>query len=228
MSERVSSIFAEVSESYDMVNSISSLGVIILWRMSAANEAMIEKDKYALLDIATGTGDLSFEIAKKANRLQKDISITGMDFSPNMLKVAKKKEESRKAGIKFEHGDAMKLKYKDNSFDVVTSSFALRNVDDLNKFAGEAKRVLKKGGKFVFMDMARPSSSIERLFLNSYWAAVSWIGFIESKNAFDWLVESVNRFDKEAFVKILKKTGFKNIKMRNLFPGSSFIVTGNK
>ena len=228
MSEHVSKIFAEVSDSYDMVNSVSSLGVIILWRLAAAKEAMIEKKKYALLDIATGTGDLAFEISKKANAMHKNISITGMDFSPNMLKVAKNKEKKRDAGIKFELGDAMKLKYKDNSFDVVTSSFALRNVDDLNKFASEAKRVLKKNGKLVVLDISKPEKGNGKILFYVYIAYMSVLGAFTGKKLYKWLPGSTSTFSREEFIGILEKNRFRNIRIHEFFFGISYIISCNK
>lgn len=189
---------------------------------------MINKGEYHLLDIATGTGELAFEINNYAVKKGKRVSITGMDFSNEMLSVAKEKAQRRDIGIRFEHGDAMKLHYKNNSFDVVTSAFALRNVDNLNRFASEARRVLKTNGKFVFMDMAKPDTAIDRFFLKSFWTVVGGIGLLENRDAYDWLMYSVDRFDKQGFVKILQKTGFKNIHIQNVFTGAAFMVTGNK
>jgi demethylmenaquinone methyltransferase / 2-methoxy-6-polyprenyl-1,4-benzoquinol methylase len=228
MSEMVYRIFSKVHKNYDRVNTICSLGTIVLWRKDGAREAMINKQNYKLLDIATGTGELALEIARMAKSNNKKVNITGIDFSPNMLSVAKEKEKNYKMGITFKLGDAMKLDHPSNNFDVVTSAFALRNVDDLNKFAREAKRVLKNGGKFVFMDMARPDSSFDKLFIDSFWTVMLGIGVMEDKEAYIWLRDSVNRFDKHKFLGILKKQGFKNIKIKNLLSGAAFMVTGNK
>lgn len=228
MSQRVTKIFSEVHGHYDAVNTVCSLGTIVKWRKDGAKEAMIDKDSYKLLDIATGTGEFAIELNKEALRRGKKIDITGMDFSENMLSVAKRKAKERDLPIKFEQGDAMHLKYHNQSFDVVTSSFALRNVDDLNKFASEAKRVLKPGGRFIFMDMAKPDKAWQRAFLKFFWGVSGIIGFAEYREAFEWLMVSVDRFDKENFVKILKKNGFKNIKRRELVSGAAFMVTGHK
>ena len=228
MSEKVHRIFTNVAHNYDFVNSVFSLGTIILWRRIGAAESMVDKDRYGVLDIATGTGDLAFEILNESRKKGKDIKVTGTDFSEEMLDVARRKNRERNAGIRFELGNAMNLKYRNASFDVVTSSFALRNVDNLERFASEAKRVLKPGGKFVFMDMARPDSWPARLFLKSFWTIIGAIGLLEDKEAYLWLVGSVNRFDKHRFFMILKDTGFRNVRMRSLPSGSAFMVTGNK
>ena len=228
MSEKVHRIFKNVAHNYDFVNSAFSLGIIILWRRIGAGEAMIGKGRYSVLDIATGTGDLAFEVVNEARRRGKEISITGTDFSSSMLGVARRKAGERKARIRFELGDAMGLRYPNGSFDVVTSSFALRNVDYLRKFASEARRVLKPGGKFVFMDMARPDSLPARIFLKTFWTVIGAIGLLEDREAYLWLVGSVNRFDKHGFARILKDSGFKNVRLRNLPSGSAFMVTGNK
>ncbi len=225
---KVYKIFAEVYKNYDTVNTVCSLGTIVQWRRTGAKAAMADKGRLKILDIATGTGEYAIELYKEALKKNKKAEITGMDFSENMLSVAMQKAKERGLAIKFEHGDAMRLKYPGSSFDVVTSSFALRNVDDLDKFCSESKRVLKKGGKFVFMDMARPDNALQRAFLKSFWTVVGGIGFAENKKAYYWLMESVDRFDKEGFVKRLRKAGFKDIKKKNLFTGSAFMVTGRK
>ncbi len=228
MSQRVTKIFSEVHGHYDAVNTICSLGTIVKWRKDGAKEAMIGKKDYKLLDIATGTGEFAIELYKEARKRGKKMDITGMDFSHNMLSVAKRKANERSIPIKFEQGDALNLKYKGNSFDVVTSSFALRNVDSLDKFCSEAKRVLKPGGKFVFMDMAKPDKTWQRAFLRFFWGVSGIIGFAEYREAFEWLTYSVDKFDKDNFVKILKKNGFKSIKRRELISGAAFMVTGHK
>lgn len=228
MSERIHKIFTEVSKDYDMVNTVSSFGTIVLWRRTAAKEAILEKQRYDLLNIATGTGELAFEISKAAKRNGKDIDITGIDFTYNMLKVAKEKAKNRKIGIKFQLGNAMDLKFKNSQFDIVTSAFALRNVDSLDDFAEEAYRVLKKGGRGVFMDMARPDNELNRLFIKAYWALVAGIGHMENSDAYKWLQESVDRFNKRKFVETLKKAGFKNVKIRDVFSGAAFLVTADK
>ncbi len=228
MSKKIDKIFTDVAKGYDRVNTVSSLGIIKLWRKDAASQAMIGKQSYKLLDIATGTGELPLEILRLAGKRGKEISITAMDFNKNMLSVAKGKAKRLGLNIAIERGDAMKLRYPDNSFDVVTSTFALRNVDSLEKFASEARRVLKPGGKFVFMDMGRPDTPLNRAVIRAYWGAISWIGALEDKNAFDWLVYSTSRFDKANFVRVLKEAGFKNIRLGNEITGAAFIVTGNK
>lgn len=228
MSKKIDKIFTDVAKGYDRVNTVSSLGIIRLWRKDAAAQAMIGKEKYRLLDIATGTGELPLEITALAQKKDKEISITAMDHNLGMLSVARKKLREKGFKIKIERGDAMKLRYRTSQFDVVTSTFALRNVDSLEKFASEARRILKPGGKFVFMDMGRPDTALNRAVIRAYWGAVSWIGALEDKNAFDWLVYSTSRFDKYNFARILHKAGFKNIRISNEITGAAFMITGNK
>ena len=229
MSERVYNIFSQVYRNYDAVNTICSLGTIVQWRKVGAQAALVDKEHYKLLDIATGTGEFAIALYREARRNGKHVDITAMDFAENMLMVAVQKAQHKHIKINFEHGDAMHLRYANNSFDVVTSSFALRNVDDLAKFSKEAYRVLKKGGKFVFMDMARPDNAASRAFLKAFWVATSGVGNLsENKDAFKWLMESIERFDKRKFVRILRKAKFKGIRMRNLRSGAAFMVTGHK
>ncbi len=228
MSKRIDRIFTDVSERYDRVNTLCSLGLIRLWRRDAAAEAIVGKGRYDLLDIATGTGELPVEITRLAGREGKHIRITAMDFNRGMLSVASRKMKRNGIRVKVERGDAMRLRYRDCRFEVVTSTFALRNVDSLERFASEAMRVLKPGGKFVFMDMGRPDTALDRALLRAYWSAVSIIGNSEDPNAFKWLVESTARLDKYGFAKILKEAGFRNIRVKNELSGAAFMITGNK
>ncbi len=227
MSKKIQKIFTDVAKRYDRVNKTSSLGLIVNWRKRGAAESLISKNEYTILDIATGTGELALEIMRTAEKNGKKVKMTAMDLNENMLEVARGKFGNGNQ-IRIERGDAMNLRYPDNTFDVVTSAFALRNVDSLERFSSEARRVLKKSGKFIFMEMARPDTAAERALLRAYWIAVSGIGILSDRKAYDWLVESIDTFDKRAFVVTLKNAGFRNIRSRNLLSGAAFMVTGNK
>ncbi len=228
MSKNVNRIFSDMSDHYDRVNKVCSSYTMVLWRKTAAREAGIEKPRYSVLDIGTGTGELAFEISKEASSKGKKADITGMDFSKGMLDVAKRKAESQNVDIKFEQGDALKLKYKSNSFDLVTSGFVAKNVDNQKRFASESYRVLKKGGKLVFIELIKPRGAINRMLINAYWSTVIRIGFIGSGDSFKSLKESVDRFDIEKFSIFLREAGFRQIRAKILFSGAAVLFTAKK
>lgn len=228
MSEQIHKIFSEMAQNYDIVNKICSSGTMGIWRRETAKHALIGKEKYSVLDIGTGPGELAFEVYNIAKKSGRDADITGVDFSKNMIKVASANAKKKGIGIKFEVGDAMKLKYKKNSFDVVTSGFAIKNIDDPKVFAKEVYRVLKKGGSIAFVELTKPDSALERVVTEAYWKTVVRIGFAGNGWAYDSLKKSINDFDKAGFCRILKKAGFKNVKMTQLFSGAAFLITGYK
>ena len=139
MSKKIQKIFTDVAKRYDRVNKTSSLGLIVNWRRRGAAESLISKNEYTILDIATGTGELALEIMRTAEKNGKKVKMTAMDLNENMLEVARGKF-GKGNQIRIERGDAMNLRYPDNTFDVVTSAFALRNVDSLERFSSEARR----------------------------------------------------------------------------------------
>lgn len=228
MSKEVNKIFSDMSPNYDRVNKICSSYTMVMWRKAAAKESIPDKHSFSVLDIGTGTGELAFEIYGEANMLGKHADITGMDFSKGMLDVARQKAEKRGARIKFEFGDAMRLKYRDSTFDIVTSSLVVKNVDDQKKFAKEAYRVLKRGGKVVILELVSPKGMLNRALINAYWATVIRIGFIGSSDSYSALKESVDKFDAKRFSKILRQSGFRNVGQMRMFSGAAVLFTGSK
>ena len=229
MSERIRNLFSDISGKYDTMNHVLSFGVDTLWRRRAAYESIPDKESFKALDVATGTGDLAFAVHNMALKNGKKAEIVGMDFSKKMLDIAKAKAAKRRtAEISFELGDALNMEYEDNSFDVVTTAFSLRNFDDLDKFLKEVHRVLKPGGKFVFIDMAMPDSRFGRAFFKFYSKVMLAMGTLVQRNAYSWLVHSIMKFDKKRLVYLATKNEFNNVSMSNMVSGIAYIITGEK
>ena len=210
------------------MNHVMSLGFDTLWRNIAARESLIDKKSYSVLDIAAGTGDLSFAIGRLSRSEGKKATITGVDFNNDMLKIAKKKAVKLGQKINFETGDALKLRFPDNRFDVVASAFGLRNFDSLNRFAEEAHRVLKRGGKLVLLDMAAPKDGVMKYAFKIYFRLILLGGMLIKRKAYTYLVSSINGFDKMQLFKTLKKNGFAEIKLVELPSRVAFMVTARK
>jgi demethylmenaquinone methyltransferase/2-methoxy-6-polyprenyl-1,4-benzoquinol methylase len=229
MSERINSLFSDISSNYDTMNHVLSFGIDTLWRRKAAKAALLPGRSYRVLDIATGTGDLAIAVRKAAVSHSKSADITAMDFNLDMLKIAKSKASNYNIkDIKFETGDALKMKYMDESFDVLTSAFALRNFDDLDSFLKEAYRILRPNGKVVFLDMAIPDSFFEREFFRLYSRFMLIAGSLVDVGAYAWLVKSIKNFDKKRLAQLAAKNKFKNVKITNLTSGIAYLLTAEK
>ena len=150
-----------------------------------------------MLDVATGTGDLAIELAK---RVAPGGSVTGADFSEEMLVVAREKQRSALAGVDaevvFEQGNALDLKYDDDMFDAVTVGFGVRNFSDLAAGLNEMARVVRPGGKFVILEISQPQKGPLSYFYKAWFdGLVPFIGkFAGEDSAYTYLPNSVKRF----------------------------------
>lgn len=214
-----------------MMNHLLSFGIDIKWRRDTVSEIIrMSKGRKELnvLDLATGTGDLAIALSEALKKYGASARITGMDFNGDMLSLARAKSRKNGIDILFEHGDALRMKYKNNSFDVITSGFALRNFDDIDVFARESYRVLRKGGFFVFVDMAMPDGRFKRRFFCAYSIFMRFLGLFVDNESYKWLVHSIRAFDKKALEKKLRGAGFRNVKQRELVSGIGYIISGEK
>lgn len=228
MSKEINELFSNIHESYDLMNHVLSMGVDKQWRKEIANEAMLPAGHYRLLDLATGTGDLAICIHKMARKKSKNVKINGVDFNKDMLGLAKKKIAKSNLDIDFSVGDALSLKFPKNSFEVITCSFAMRDFDSLETFVNECNRVLKKGGKVILADMSKPEEGFMKNFFKFYSKIMVLEGSLVDKDAYQFLVDSINKFDKKKLERLLKKKGFKQVKFRTLQSGAAFIATAYK
>lgn len=231
MSDENRRMFSSIAPSYDLVNHIISFGKDIIWRRRTARACMMGRNPLRVLDAATGTGDLAFAVAKEARKRGKEAKVIGIDYSTDMLKVAKKKVKDKKMSeVKFEPGDALYLRFRDGSFDIVTSGFALRNFDNLGKFLGESYRVLSPGGKIVLLELSRPDTAVlNSIFHFYYFYVIPAIGgTFYHRNAYVYLSSSIWHFDKNKLIALAKAAGFTELNVRNMTLGTAFIFTARK
>ena len=219
--------FSRIHKHYDFFNHLFSLGTDIMWRREAAKESIISKGKYDVLDIATGTGDLAIAVAQLSKERGKKVVITGIDLNKDMLShVGLKAERLGLGNIHAEYGDALRMRFSDASFDVVTSAFGLRNFDNLETFSKELRRVMRREGRFVLIDMAMPFKGAR--LMKAYFGAMRLVGSTVNRKAYRFLTDSIMHFDRYKMVSLLKKTGFKEVRLRNLSGGIAFIISGTK
>lgn len=210
------------------MNSILSMGFDRIWRIEAAKESVISKKRYKLIDIACGTGKLAIQIEKIVNKNKKSVEIIGIDFDREMLEIAKTESSRYSSRIKFRLGDALKTVYNNNYFDVLTTGFALRDFDSLERFAKEAHRILKRDGKLVILEMSKPDRGIMRYLFKLYFKIMKLEGMIVDRKAYEFLVESINAFDKKKLKRILMKNGFVGVEIKELPSKVAFMLIAYK
>jgi demethylmenaquinone methyltransferase/2-methoxy-6-polyprenyl-1,4-benzoquinol methylase len=228
-SQPLHGMFTAVPPHYDIVNRIITLGLDKRWRRQAT-KTCLENKPQRILDLGCGTGDLTINIAKIAD---KDTDITGLDYSQPMLERAQQK--ATKSGVRklihFIHGEATKLPFPDSHFDCVGISFAFRNLTYKNPLAAahfaEVKRVLKPGGRYVILESSQPENNLIRALFHFYlYIFVRIVGIIISGNpgAYRYLAESIRSYYKPTEVRdMLLGAGFREANYRALLFGAAGI-----
>jgi len=178
-------MFDRIARVYDRMNSVMTAGMHHHWRRRAAELALVGPGSTAL-DVATGTGDLAIELARRG------AEVTGSDFAPAMLEIARRKAP----GLSFEEGDALNLAYPDESFDAVTVGFGARNFADLDRGLGEMARVTRPGGRVVVLEITTPTKPPLSWFFRAWFdRVVPLLGRVAGdSDAYTYLPSSVRRF----------------------------------
>jgi demethylmenaquinone methyltransferase/2-methoxy-6-polyprenyl-1,4-benzoquinol methylase len=226
---QVKRMFESIAPSYDFQNTFLSLGRDMSWRKTLSRH--IRAGKGALvLDAATGTGELCFEICMHWPA----VHAIGVDFSPRMLAVAKKKigRKPLKSRTSLALGDGRLLPLKSDSIDVVTMAFGIRNIKERRQVLAEFSRVLKRGGQLLLMEFGYPNHRVLGPIYRFYFEHVlpplgNWIS--RTNYAYTYLVQSVHDFpDEEEFCREIEETGFRMRTLRELTFGIAKIYEGIK
>ena len=222
----VQNVFDQVYDQYDLMNDFMSLGIHRVWKKNLIN-MMNPSPNQKLIDVACGTGDIAKVFL---NRVNKSSRITCVDPNKGMISKAKEKLKDFK-NINWIVAPAEKLSCKNNSFDIYTISFGLRNTKNLDLTLSEAYRVLKPGGRFLCLEF----SKIQNLGLNfiykNYSKLIPSIGelVVGKKDPYKYLVKSIEEFlNQEELLNALYKNNFKNCSYRNLTGGIVSIHSGWK
>ena len=228
-SEKVQGVFSSVASKYDVMNDVMSLGIHRVWK-DAMMDWLAPIRGQALLDVAGGTGDISFRFLKRAS----GANATVLDLTEPMLAEGRKRAENVGISGQLEWvvGDAMALPFEDDSFDVYTISFGIRNVTDPQKALSEAYRVLKPGGRIMVLEFSHIPNDLLQWFYDKYsFNVIPRLGQIiaSDRSSYQYLVESIRKFPKqESFMKLVNAAGFENTKYRNLTMGVAFLHSGWK
>ena len=217
----VSKMFDDVANRYDFLNDLLSLGRTKAWRR-AVTSIIAPKPGMKILDIAAGTGSSSRPLVDKG------AVVTALDFSQGMIEQGRKQNKN----INFVQGDALKLPFEDNSFEVTTISFGLRNTSNTEIALKEALRVTKDGGRIVVAEFSHPVNPVfKKMYLNYLMKALPVIVKKISKNpdAYIYLAESIRAWpDQAELASIMRDSGFKSVAWQDLTFGIVAVHIGYK
>jgi demethylmenaquinone methyltransferase/2-methoxy-6-polyprenyl-1,4-benzoquinol methylase len=244
---KVNDLFATIARRYDLINDLQSFGLHRLWKRRVVELAKVQPGNRAL-DLCCGTGDIALALA------QRGAETAGLDFSEKMLDVAKtrsQKPEVRSQNEKlqsaipaaskrseggrnpqFIRGDAQQIPFPDNSFDIVTVGYGLRNLTSWERGLDEMFRVAKPGGRIVVLEFGKPANALWRAFYFTHLrCSVPLIGllFCGNASAYAYILESLKHYPAQLAV-AEKMHGLKlaNVRVINLLGGAMAINYGEK
>lgn len=224
---RVHGVFSNVAARYDVMNDVMSGGIHRLWK-DAMMDWLAPRPGQQLLDVAGGTGDISFRFLKRAKTAQ----ATVLDMTESMLIEGRKRAEADQLGhaVSWIVGDAMALPFEDNSFDVYTISFGIRNVTRPQDALSEAFRVLRPGGRLMVLEFSQlPNPGLQWLYDRYSYNVIPRMGqmIANDSDSYRYLVESIRRFpDQDSFAGMIRDAGFENVKYRNMTMGIAALHSG--
>ncbi len=219
-------MFADIAGSYDTVNTVLSFGVHHRWRKQAVKMSGAKEDDH-VLDCATGTGDLAIEFKKKVGAAGR---VLGTDFCEEMMQTAPEKARKKEASVEFEVADAMNLPYENNSFDISSIAFGIRNVDDPFITLKEMARVVKSNGKVVVLEFGQPNGFLKypyEFYSRKVMPAVG--GFLSgNRQAYTYLPETSANFPAgDSFLNLMKQTeSFSRMSYKKCTGGVAYIYVG--
>jgi demethylmenaquinone methyltransferase / 2-methoxy-6-polyprenyl-1,4-benzoquinol methylase len=206
MSTQVQQMFSAIAPRYDVANEVLSLGIHRRWRSKAVKLSGVLPGQ-AVLDCATGTGDLAFALKRAVGAAGR---VVGTDFCEEMLAEAPKKAQRLGLDVKFEVADAMALPYGDRLFDCSTIAFGIRNVDDPVKCLREMARVVRPGGKVVVLEFGQPGGPFGALFRFYSRAVMPFVGSLLTgqRAAYEYLPRTAAAFAAgERFLALMDEAG---------------------
>jgi demethylmenaquinone methyltransferase / 2-methoxy-6-polyprenyl-1,4-benzoquinol methylase len=220
---QVRAMFDRIASFYDVMNSVMTAGLHHRWRARAADLAAVGPGSRAL-DVATGTGDLAVELAR---RVGPDGEVVGSDFSEEMLALARRKAPA----LRFEWGNALELPYEAARFDAATVGFGARNFSDLERGLSEMARVVRPGGRVVVLEITTPQRPPLSTFFRVWFdRIVPLLGRLTGESlAYSYLPSSVRRFPApEGLAAAMERAGLRDIRWILTAGGIIAIHVGTK
>jgi demethylmenaquinone methyltransferase / 2-methoxy-6-polyprenyl-1,4-benzoquinol methylase len=225
----VHGVFTRVANRYDVMNDLMSVGIHRLWK-DAMMDWLAPRAGQRLLDVAGGTGDIAFRFLGRA----REARATVLDMTESMLIEGQKRAEAENLADRLDWvvGDAMALPFADNSFDVYTISFGIRNVTRIPDALSEAFRVLKPGGRLMALEFSQlPNPALQWAYDRYSFNVIPALGQVvaNDRDSYQYLVESIRKFpDQDSFATMIRQAGFEQVKYRNLTMGVAALHSGWK
>ena len=224
----VERLFDEIAPIYDPMNRIVSLGLYGRWQTALSRMAAVRPGEL-VLDVATGTGDLAIRFARETGPAGR---VTGVDISQEMLRRGEEKVRRQGLGdrITLLEGNALELPFPDDSFDLATCGFGLRNMPDVGRALREMRRVTRPGGRVLSLDVSHPTLPIYREVFGFFFThVVPLLGAMggRGRTPYAWLPKSLRLFpDRRALEGIFEGAGLVRVSSRALSLGAVAIHQG--
>ncbi len=225
----VDGVFHSVARRYDLMNDLMSAGLHRAWKdvlVAAVNPPKGER-AFDHLDLAGGTGDVAFRVARAGGP---GTRVTVADINPEMLAVGRERADREGLNVAFTEGNAEALPFPDGSYDCVTVAFGIRNVPQIDKALREAYRVLKTGGRFLCLEFSSVDvPGLDRVYEAYSFNVIPAIGRAVTGDAesYRYLVESIRRFPRpQAFADMMRDAGFRRASFERLTGGVVALHSG--
>ena len=229
----VDDVFHSVARRYDLMNDLMSGGLHRVWKDALVSAVRPPKSdrRFALLDVAGGTGDIAFRVAEAGGV---GTTVTVCDINADMLAVGAERAKKRRLDdrVRFELGNAEELPYPDKRFDCVTIAFGIRNVPRIPEALSEAYRVLKRGGHFLCLEFSSVDvPGLDALYELYSFRLIPRIGQVVARDreAYQYLVELIRKFPRPmVFAKMMEEAGFRRVSYRPMTGGVVALHSGWK
>jgi demethylmenaquinone methyltransferase/2-methoxy-6-polyprenyl-1,4-benzoquinol methylase len=223
---KVNDLFARIARRYDLINDLQSFGLHRRWKRQVADLARVPPGA-AALDLCCGTGDIAFALA------QRGAKVTGLDFSAQMLEVAARRSSKvHHSNLILQQGDAQQLPYADNTFDIVTVGYGLRNLASWERGVEEMHRVARPGARLIVLDFGNPANAVWRaIYFAHLQLSVPLIGllFCGDASAYAYILESLKHYPAQlAVAGKMRALSLANVRVINLLGGAMAINYGEK
>ena len=216
--DAVRATFEGIAPRYDLANHLLSGGLDFIWRRRLVREAMVSRPG-DVLDLATGSGDVALALRKA---LPAEVRITGLDFCPPMLAEAECKRSTAghsRDSLRFVQGDCLSLDFPDDSFDLITIAFGLRNLSDRSVGLSEMQRILRPGGRLLILEFSQPFFFLRPfyyLYLRGFLPLFArWV--TGDRKAYEYLGSSISSFpDRYGLAEELRQANFGKVSFVSL------------
>tara|TARA_A100001015_G_scaffold294842_1_gene373095 strand:+ start:381 stop:1085 length:705 start_codon:yes stop_codon:yes gene_type:complete len=224
--KKATKVFNDVFNKYDLMNDIMSLGIHRVWKKKMIDWMSPQKGDY-LIDMASGTGDIPKAFLERTEFLGKVACV-----EPNKLMMSEGKKKLKNfENIIWYHSLAEKLPFENETFDIYSVSFGIRNFADINSAVKEARRVLKTGGRILCLEFSKIDNEFLNKFYKLYSKSIPVIGkyVVGNSEPYEYLTKTIEDFyNQEELSNILRKNGFENVEFRNLSGGIVALHSGWK